>query len=171
MVQLGDLVGLNPFFLVLLHTLSVSFFVHEVLILVEVISGDLHEFSVNFFIGGFFPGHEAGLKADIVPVSQLHLEPVHGVSIVDHVLFPDLESTVLQITVTEVELPEVVKLRTLSCIVDKAVTTVLKVLLFRDFEKELISDVFKLVLDIVISDGVEDLLEESLNTEALLSLH
>jgi hypothetical protein len=93
------------------------------------------------------------------------------VFVVDHILFPDLESTILQITVAEVELPEVVQLRTLSCVVDKAVTTVLKVLLFRNFEKELISDVLKLILDIVIFDGIEDLLEESLSAKALLSLH
>lgn len=114
---------------------------------------------MDLLISSLFPGHEAVLKTDVVPVSQLHLKPVHGVLIMDHILLPNLESTVLQVTVAEVELPEVVEFGTLSSVVDQTVTTVLKVLFLWDFNEELIPSGFKLALDVEVLDSIKYLLE------------
>ena len=49
---------------------------------------------MNFFVSSLFPSHKTVLKADVVPVSQLHFKTIHGVPVVNTVLFPDLKSTV-----------------------------------------------------------------------------
>ena len=54
---------------------------------------------MDFLISSLLPCHKTVLKADVVPVSQLHLKAVHGVPVVDAVLFPDLQGTVGQVTV------------------------------------------------------------------------
>jgi len=99
-VQLGHSVSLDSSLLPCLNLLSSELLIGEILVFVKVIPCDLQEFSVNFLVGGLFPGHEAILKSDVMPVSQLHFKAVHSVSVVNAVFFPDLEGAVLQVTVT-----------------------------------------------------------------------
>ena len=97
--QLGDPVSIYSLTLVCLDLLSPCFLVGEVLVLIKIISGNLHELSVDFFVCSFFPGHKAVLHADVVPMCQLHLKAVHGVSVMHTVLFPDLQGAVGQVAV------------------------------------------------------------------------
>ena len=110
-------------------------------------------------ISSFFPPHESAQQPSLVLSNQLKLQPVHHIIVIVIVVAPDQESFMLDVHISVITVFEKLFLLLGCRSLYHSFLFVFELFAFGNSLLKFTSCCFKLFLNVVETDGVEDLLK------------